>query len=86
MITGLVDLITGGALSLALLFLGLLPAVDFSALPLGMPPEVASLMGALNWFVPVGDLIDILTVWIGLVLAVNVAMAVRRVVESVKGG
>lgn len=86
MITGLIEFVMGGALQLVLLLLALLPAVDLSALPLAMPQGVADVLGALNWFVPVGDLITILTAWVGLVLAVNVAMVVQRVVSSVKGG
>lgn len=86
MITWIVDFVTGGALQLVLLLLSLLPAVDISSLPLAMPQGVAAALGALNWFVPVGDLITILTAWAGLVLAVNVAMVVQRVVFTVKGG
>lgn len=85
MITGLVDLIMGGGLQLVLLLLGLLPAVDLSSLPLAVPEGVAAALGALNWFIPVADLITILSVWVGLVLAVNVAMVVQRVIATVKG-
>lgn len=85
MITGLIDFIMGGALQFALLLLGLLPAVDVTALPLAMPQPVADALAALNWFVPVGDLITILSVWVGLVLAVNVALVVMRVVSMASG-
>lgn len=85
MITGLVDVIMGGGLQLVLLLLGLLPAVDLASLPLAVPEGVADALGALNWFIPVADLITILTVWVALVLAVNVAMVVQRVIATVKG-
>lgn len=85
MITGLVDLIMGGGLQLALLLLGLLPSVDVASLPLAVPQAVADVLTSLNWFVPVGDLLTILSVWIGLVLAVNVAMAVQRLIASMGG-
>ena len=78
MITGLVDLIMGGGLQLALLLLGLLPSVDVASLPLAV-------LASLNWFVPIGDLLTILSVWIGLVLSVNVAMAVQRLIASMGG-
>lgn len=85
MITGLVDIVMGGGLQLVLLLLGLLPAVDLSSLPLAVPEGVAAALGTLNWFIPVADLITILSVWVGLVLAVNVAMVVQRVIATVKG-
>lgn len=75
----------GGGLQLALLLLGLLPSVDVASLPLAVPQAVADVLTSLNWFVPVGDLLTILSVWIGLVLAVNVAMAVQRLIASMGG-
>lgn len=75
----------GGGLQLALLLLGLLPSVDVASLPLAVPQAVADVLVSLNWFVPVGDLLTILSVWIGLVLAVNVAMAVQRLIASMGG-
>lgn len=85
MITGLIDFIMGGALQFVLLLLGLLPSVDVASLPLSMPEGVSDALSALNWFVPIGDLLTILSVWIGLVLAVNVAMIVQRLISTVKG-
>ena len=78
----LLDFVTGAGLQLALLLLGLLPTVDVTALPIAPPSEVVAVLGMLNMFVPVGDLLAILTVWIGLVLAVNVALAVANLVNS----
>lgn len=82
MLGTLLDFVTGAGLQLALLLLGLLPTVDVAALPIAPPSEVVAVFGMLNMFVPVGDLLAILTVWIGLVLAVNVALAVANLVNS----
>ncbi len=82
MLGTLLDFVTGAGLQLALLLLGLLPTVDVTALPIAPPSEVVAVLGMLNMFVPVGDLLAILTVWIGLVLAVNVTLAVANLVNS----
>lgn len=82
MLGTLLDFVTGAGLQLALLLLGLLPTVDVTALPIAPPSEVVAVLGMLNMFVPVGDLLAILTVWIGLVLAVNVALVVANLVNS----
>ena len=85
MISALLDTVLGSALNLLLLVIGLLPAVDVSALPIAVPESVQDVLSALNWFVPIGDLITILTVWIGLFVAVNVAMIVYEAVRTAKG-
>ena len=85
MISALLDTVLGSALNLLLLVIGLLPAVDVSALPIAVPESVQDVLSALNWFVPIGDLITILTVWIGLLVAVNVAMIVYEAVRTAKG-
>ena len=79
MISALLDTVLGSALNILLLVIGLLPAVDVSALPIAVPES------ALNWFVPIGDLITILTVWIGLLIAANVAMIIWSAVRAAKG-
>ena len=84
MIAGILDFIFGGALSLVLLLLGLLPTVDLSQLPLEMPKGVQDALGALNWLVPIGDLITILSWWVGLLLAVNVFLVVSHIIGMVK--
>lgn len=84
MIAGILDFIFGGALSLVLLLLGLLPTVDLSQLPLEMPQGVQDALGALNWLVPIGDLITILSWWVGLLLAVNVFLVVSHIIGMVK--
>ncbi len=63
-------------MSLVLFLLGLLPVVDFGAFGVIVPPQVSAALSALNWFVPMGTLSLILTVWIGLLLALNAFMYV----------
>ena len=84
MISAIVDTVFGSALSVVLLLLGLFPTIDVDSLPIQPPALVTDALGALNCFVPIGDLITILTVWIGLLLAINVALAVARIVSLVK--
>ncbi|MCR2036159.1 hypothetical protein [Adlercreutzia mucosicola] len=83
MISAIVGTLLGSAVQLVLLVLGLLPTIDVSALPVAVPDSVRGVLSTLNWFVPFGDLVGILTVWIGLVLALNVALAVAQVVSIV---
>lgn len=84
-ISALLDTVLGSALNLLLLVIGLLPAVDVSSLPIAVPESVRGVLSALNWFVPIGDLIAILTVWIGLLIAANVAMIIWSAVRAAKG-
>ena len=85
MISVLLDTVLGSALNLLLLVIGLLPAVDVSALPIAVPESVRGVLSALNWFVPIDDLTTILTVWIGLLIAANVAMIIWSAVRAAKG-
>ena len=85
MISALLDTVLGSAINLLLLVIVLLPAVDASSLPLAVPDSVRGVLSALNWFVPIGDLITILTVWIGLLIAANVAMIIWSAVRAAKG-
>lgn len=84
MISAIFDTVVGSALQLILLGLGLLPAIDVASLPIAVPDSVRDVLSALNWFVPIGDLIAILTAWIGLLLAVNVAVIVYQAVSVAK--
>lgn len=84
MISGIISFLTGGALNLLILLLGLLPTVDVSALPIAVPEPVSAALGALNWFVPIGDLIAILNWWIALIIAANVFLFVKRLLDSVR--
>lgn len=81
MISAILGTLLGSAVQLVLLVLGLLPTVDVSSLPVAVPESVRGVLSTLNWFIPFGDLVFILTVWIAAVLAVNVALAVAQVVQ-----
>lgn len=83
MISGILDFIFGSALHLVLLLLGLLPTVSLADLPLQMPQAIRDAMGALNWFVPIGDMITILSWWIGLLVLVNAVILIARILEIV---
>lgn len=84
MITGAIDLIIGNGIQFFVLLLGLLPTININDLPIQAPEAVQNVLGAVNWFVPIGDLITILTVWIFAVLALNIAIIVIRLFNSVK--
>ena len=84
MVSSLLDFVLGAGLQLVLLLLGLLPAIDISSLPIHPPQLVSDALGALNFFVPIGDMLTILTVWIGLVLVLNVVLAISGLISSFK--
>lgn len=84
MVSSLLDFVLGAGLQLVLLLLGLLPAIDIASLPIQPPQLVSDALGALNFFVPIGDMLTILTVWIGLVLVLNVVLAISGFISSFK--
>lgn len=84
MVSSLLDFVLGAGLQLVLLLLGLLPAIDIASLPIQPPQLVSDALGALNFFVPIGDMITILTVWVGLVLVLNVVLAISNLISSFK--
>ena len=84
MVSSLLDFVLGAGLQLVLLLLGLLPAIDIASLPIQPSQLVSDALGALNFFVPIGDMLTILTVWIGLVLVLNVVLAISNLISSFK--
>lgn len=84
MIAGILDFIFGSALRLVLLLIGLLPTVSLNDLPLRVPDPVRDALGALNWFVPIGDMITIVSWWIGLLLAVNAVILITRILDLLR--
>lgn len=82
MVSSLLDFVLGAGLQLVLLLLGLLPSIDIASLPIQPPQFVSDALGALNFFVPIGDMLTILTVWIGLVLVLNVVLAISNLISS----
>lgn len=85
MISALLDTVLGSALNLLLLVIGCSPPWTRPPSPSAVPDSVRGVLSALNWFVPIGDLITILTVWIGLLIAANVAMIIWSAVRAAKG-
>lgn len=81
MISAILGTLLGSAVQLVLLVLGLLPTIDVSALPVAVPESVRGVLSTLNWFIPFGDLVFIVTVWTAALLAVNVALAVAQVIR-----
>lgn len=84
MVSGLIDFVLGAGLQLVLLLLGLLPAINVASLPIQPPELVINALGALNFFVPIGDMITILTVRIAAVLILNVVLAISNLISSFK--
>lgn len=84
MVSGLIDFVLGAGLQLVLLLLGLLPTIDIASLPIQPPNLVSDALGALNMFVPIGDMITILTVWVAAVLVLNVVLAISSLISSFK--
>lgn len=83
MLSAILSFIGGGAISLIGLLLALLPTVDVSTLPIAIPEGVSGVLGMANVFIPFADLITIITIWAGLILAVNVFYIVKSIFDSV---
>ena len=82
MVTFVADLILGGLLSLALFVLGLFPSINPDDFVFSAPEGVREALGALNWFVPVSDLMDIFGVWLALVLVANAVALFAKFTEQ----
>lgn len=72
MISAVASFLVGGLFDLLILLVGLLPSIEY--------PDVAStltssgfnsVVGYLNWFIPVGQMLGITTAWAAAVLAYN---------------
>ena len=64
MATFIFDLIVGGLLSLFTFLLGLFPSVNADDFMFEAPEGVREALSALNWFVPVSDLMAVFGVWL----------------------
>lgn len=82
MLSFLADLVFGGILSIALFVLGLFPSVNVGDFACAAPQSVRDALGALNWFVPVADLMSIFGVWLALVLVANAVMLFRKFTDQ----
>lgn len=84
MISSIMEFVSGGALSLVSLLLSLFPVVDVSSLPIAVPDWISDSLGLINYFVPIGTMITIITVWASAILAVNASRVLTRIIKSVK--
>ncbi|RFT84565.1 hypothetical protein DX903_05065 [Adlercreutzia equolifaciens] len=76
------DLIVGGLLSLATFILGLFPSVNAQDFAFDVPDGVREALAALNWFVPISDLMFIFGSWFLLVLVCNAVTVFARLTDS----
>ena len=82
MVTFIADLILGGLLSLALFVLGLFPSINPDDFIFSAPEGVRDALGALNWFVPISDLMALFGVWLALVRVANAGVMFARFTEQ----
>lgn len=82
MVTFISDLILGGLLSLALFVLGLFPSINPDDFIFAAPEGVRDALGALNWFVPISDLMAIFGLWLALVLVANAVALFAKFTEQ----
>ena len=76
------DLIVGGLLSLATFIFGLFPSVNAQDFVFDAPDGVREALAALNWFVPISDLMSIFGSWLLLVLVCNAVAVFARLTDS----
>lgn len=81
MATFIFDLIVGGLLSLFTFLLGLFPSVIADDFLFEPPDGVREALSALNWFVPVSDLMAVFGVWLGLVLVANAVVVFSKLTD-----
>lgn len=77
MLTDAINALLGAGINLLGLLVSLLPDFSLDGLPLDMPGALRDGLSALNWFVPMHELIIIFNAWLACILAANVAFAVR---------
>lgn len=81
MATFIFDLIVGGLLSLFTFLLGLFPSVNADDFFFEPPEGVREALSALNWFVPVSDLMAVFGIWLGLVLVANAVVVFSKLTD-----
>lgn len=77
MVTDAINALFGAGVNLLGLLVGLLPDFTLDGLPLDMPGALRACLSGLNWFVPMHELIIIFNAWVAVIVAANVAFAVR---------
>lgn len=78
MLTVLSDLI-GLLVNVTSSVIGLLPSVDIATLGIEPSEGVRNVLGAVNYFIPLQQIIVILGVWASLVIVVNVVFMVQGI-------
>lgn len=82
MISFISDIVISGILGIALFLLGLFPTINPDDFLFQAPDGVREALGALNWFVPVSDLMVIFGVWLALVLVANAVALFAKFIEQ----
>lgn len=84
MISFVSDIVISGILGIALFIFGLFPTINPDDFIFQAPDGVREALGALNWFVPVSDLMAIFGVWLALVLVANAVAMFAKFTEQGK--
>ena len=82
MISLISDIVISGILGIALFIFGLFPTINPDDFIFQAPEGVREALGALNWFVPVSDLMAIFGIWLALVLVANAVAMFARFTEQ----
>lgn len=82
MISFISDIVISGILGIALFIFGLFPTINPDDFIFQAPEGVREALGALNWFVPVSDLMVIFGIWLALVLVANAVAMFARFTEQ----
>lgn len=82
MATFIFDLIVGGLLSLVTFLMGLFPSINADDFIFEAPEGVKEALGALNWFVPVSDIMAVFGIWITLVLVANAVIVFGKLTDK----
>lgn len=82
MISFISDIVISGILGIALFIFGLFPTINPDDFIFQAPEGVREALGALNWFVPVSDLMAIFGIWLALVLVANAVAMFAKFTEQ----
>lgn len=82
MISFISDIVISGILAIALFIFRLFPTVNPDDFIFSAPEGVREALGALNWFVPISDLMAIFGVWLALVLVANAVALFAKFTEQ----
>lgn len=82
MISFISDIVISGILGIALFIFGFFPTINPDDFIFQAPEGVREALGALNWFVPVSDLMAIFGIWLALVLVANAVAMFAKFTEQ----